>query len=564
MIYSIMFMFGLLVMEESFISAQTSYHVSNKVIISNSGLNITKMTVLLPVPQSNEYQKVSNLSISQGELLDIPNTNDKYFRYLETENCLESGKQKDVFYEFDIILYPLRIDFSKITTIYPYDKNSYNYKRNIGKNGNIIDPTNPNIIRIGDELWEQSTDIIDYARRCYEHVGKNYKYLNPGTGLYPLSELFINGGGDCGNLSSIFISLLRYKNIPARHIVTMRPNGETHVWADFFLEKYGWIPVDVTLKNSNPSGDYFGFCAGDGIVFNQTCNVIVEPEPGRKETLGLLQTYYYWYWYNGGSGTVTLNHTLISQTNQEEESVEVEGISLNKNTLNLNVGEKYQLTAIVNPNNATNKVVNWSSDNHQIVQVNQLGELIALNVGTAIITATTANNGFTAHCQVTVKNKNIPVEKIILNKQQLEMKIGDEFKLEVTIFPENATDKKIVWRSDNEQIVRIDQFGKLQAMQEGVTSVYASTPDGLVYAECIIAIDKQVVSNESLNTGGNEILVNNGYLVISINNKKNTYIYALSGQLIFKQMLAPGLHYIYLNKGCYIVTVGTQKKMIVI
>lgn len=313
-IHSIILLSGLLILGESFLSAQNSYHIINKAILKNSGFDLTKTIVILPVPQSNEYQKVGKLSIPQGELVDIPDTDNKYLRYLEIENCLEKGKQKDIFYEFDITLYHKRIDFSKIKTIYPYNKSSRNYKMNIGKSGNIIDPTNENIIRIGNELWKQSTNSIDYARRCYEYVARNYKYLNPKTGLHPLSELFTKGGGDCGNLSSIFISLLRYKDIPARHVVTMRPDGEVHVWADFYLEKHGWIPVDVTMKNSNPPGDYFGFCAGDGIVFNQACNIVVEPEPGRKETLELLQTYYYWYWYSGGYGEITLTHTLTSQS----------------------------------------------------------------------------------------------------------------------------------------------------------------------------------------------------------------------------------------------------------
>lgn len=564
-IYFLLFLFGLLTIGEAFLSAQTSYHVINKAILRNSGLDITKMIVLLPVPQSNEYQKVGNLSIPQGELLNMSNTNDKYLRYLETENCLESGKQKEIFYEFDITLYPIRIDFSKITTLYPYDKNSYNYKSNTGKSGNIIDPSNPNIIRIGEELWQQSTDIIDYARRCYDHVGRNYKYLNPGTGLHPLSEIFAKGGGDCGNLSSIFISLLRYKDIPARHIVTMRPNGEYHVWADFYLEKHGWIPVDVTLKNSNPSGDYFGFCAGDGIVFNQACNVDVEPEPGRKETLALLQTYYYWYWYKGGSGRVTCNHTLSSRTIQEEELVEVEGVTLDKNQLSMETGDQYQLTATVKPANATNKLVYWNSDNQQIVQVTPQGKLTALKAGNATITATTVNNGFTANCQITVKSKDIPIEKIILNKELLEMEIGDEFKLEATVVPENATNKEILWKSKNEQIVQVDQQGKLRALQEGTTKVYVSTPDGLINVQCTITVKNPAVSNESLNSVEDEnISVKDGCLVVSINNSKITSIYTLSGQLMFKQRLAPGLHSIRLNKGGYIINVGPIKKVIII
>ncbi|UQT32617.1 transglutaminase-like domain-containing protein [Parabacteroides distasonis] len=47
---------------------------------------------------------------------------------------------------------------------------------------------------------------------------------------------------------------MRAKKIPAKHIVTVRPDGSHHVWADFYLERYGWIPVDVNARLVDPRG----------------------------------------------------------------------------------------------------------------------------------------------------------------------------------------------------------------------------------------------------------------------------------------------------------------------
>ncbi|MCX6376098.1 MAG: transglutaminase-like domain-containing protein [Armatimonadetes bacterium] len=180
-----------------------------------------------------------------------------------------------------------------------------------GKSGDYVDPENSTIKAEGDRIWSESAGILEYARRCYEYVAANYRYLNPGTGVHPLSKLFEQGGGDCGNLSSIFISLLRHKGIPARHLVAYRTGGGGHVFADFFLEDYGWIPVDVTSKNSNRSGDYFGKVEGDSdcIILNRKLDLRLQVKDGELGTFGLLQGFFWWYW-GSGTGDMSADYTV--------------------------------------------------------------------------------------------------------------------------------------------------------------------------------------------------------------------------------------------------------------
>ena len=86
----------------------------------------------------------------------------------------------------------------------------------------------------------------------------------------------------------------------------------------------------------------------------------------------------------------------------EQTDVPVTGVSLNTSTLNLIEGGTDTLTATVEPNNATNRNVTWSSDNPSVATVNN-GVVSAVSAGTATITATTADGGFTAACTVTVR-----------------------------------------------------------------------------------------------------------------------------------------------------------------
>lgn len=82
------------------------------------------------------------------------------------------------------------------------------------------------------------------------------------------------------------------------------------------------------------------------------------------------------------------------------EVVAVTGVKLDKTTLTLNTGESAHLTATVSPSNATNKNVTWSSNNSN-VSVSD-GKVTAKTAGSAIVTVTTADSGYTAQCNVTV------------------------------------------------------------------------------------------------------------------------------------------------------------------
>ncbi len=109
------------------------------------------------------------------------------------------------------------------------------------------------------------------------------------------------------------------------------------------------------------------------------------------------------------TGTVTV--TAVTEENGFSDSCEitvvpgtepVTGIALDKEELRLRAGGKYELYATVLPANAADKTVIWSSSDTAVASVEAGGKVTANDVGTAIITAKTADGGFTAVCKVTV------------------------------------------------------------------------------------------------------------------------------------------------------------------
>jgi len=293
------------------VTSQTSYHITNSVVVDNSDYDLTRLIVLIPLPQTNNYQIVSNMTHAGATVLGIPETDDFYARWTNTGLALpRPGESWWFTTEFDITLNALHVNLDQITTIYPYNTTSDIYQWYTGSSGVYVDPDNPTIQAIGDIIWSYSADVLDYAERCYDFVASTYSYLNPNTGLHPVATLLSWGGGDCGNLSSIYISLLRHKDIPSRHVVTIRPDNTYHVWADFYMEGYGWIPVDVTYKMSYPSGDFFGDYDGNGIVVVKEVYVLLEREAGDTYNCVLLQGFDWWLW--GSGSTITADHVVTS------------------------------------------------------------------------------------------------------------------------------------------------------------------------------------------------------------------------------------------------------------
>lgn len=87
------------------------------------------------------------------------------------------------------------------------------------------------------------------------------------------------------------------------------------------------------------------------------------------------------------------------------ETVSVKSVSVDKPTAELVKGGTLTLVSTVEPADASNKNVKWSSSDESVATVSSTGVVTAKSVGTAVITVTTTDGGKTATCTVTVKNK---------------------------------------------------------------------------------------------------------------------------------------------------------------
>lgn len=89
-----------------------------------------------------------------------------------------------------------------------------------------------------------------------------------------------------------------------------------------------------------------------------------------------------------------------NNNNKKDDTIEVSSIKLSKSSLSLKVGENSTLTVTINPSNATDKKVTWSSSNKSVATVDSNGKVVAVGPGTAVITSKVGNK--TVTCTVTV------------------------------------------------------------------------------------------------------------------------------------------------------------------
>ena len=134
------------------------------------------------------------------------------------------------------------------------------------------------------------------------------------------------------------------------------------------------------------------------------------------------------------------------QEQPKPDPVKVSGVSIDKPTLSMTEGETANLTAIVMPENATNKAVAWKSGNSGVADVDASGKVTAVKAGTSDITVTTADGGKTATCKVTVIAKTVPATGLTLNPTGLVFIEGQTKAINATVTPSNTTDE-VTWPS---------------------------------------------------------------------------------------------------------------------
>ena len=89
---------------------------------------------------------------------------------------------------------------------------------------------------------------------------------------------------------------------------------------------------------------------------------------------------------------------------------------------------------------------------------------------------------------VSVETNEVPVTGITISETELDLVIGETYDLDVTVLPEDATNKTVVWSSNNEAVATVDANGNVSALIAGTATITVTTVDGEFTATCTVTV----------------------------------------------------------------------------
>jgi uncharacterized protein YjdB len=217
-------------------------------------------------------------------------------------------------------------------------------------------------------------------------------------------------------------------------------------------------------------------------------------------------------------GTTTITVTTVDGKKTASciitiQKIAVTGVRLTSYSLALNTYETSpsDFYEIVEPENATDGIVKWSSRDPNIATVDESSGLIkAISAGSTIITVTTNEGSFSANCTVTVSNIDVNAISFGSSLTIVGQRTGT---LSPTILPVDATDKSITWASDDINIATVDANGIVTAISAGmaiITATSVSNPN--ITGDYVVTIKPEITGITVINATG-DVYAGDGQLI---------------------------------------------------
>lgn len=201
-------------------------------------------------------------------------------------------------------------------------------------------------------------------------------------------------------------------------------------------------------------------------------------------------------------------------------------LSWDDGAVDLNGGTaEAKIKAKVYPINLPDKKITWKSSDDNIAKIDSGGNITAQNPGKATLTAMLYSQKKSATATLSVRQ---PVTGIFMPTSTITLYTGGEGRLlQTEIFPKNATNQNITWKSKNTKIARVDENGRVKPVGVGMTEITATTEDGGFEAKCFVNVVNSYVDVQTLsvkNTDAMTIKVGdsvNAIVTVSQSNARN-------------------------------------------
>ena len=198
---------------------------------------------------------------------------------------------------------------------------------------------------------------------------------------------------------------------------------------------------------------------------------------------------------------IAMLFSLVScaPSESEDENIEVSSVNLNiTEYFFTDIHDYVQLSTAIHPANADDKTIIWQSSDPEVATVDAMGTVRPVKDGQTLITARSATGTAVAGCEIQV-GLIFPVGGIVMNTNQLNFEdLNDKAQLSYTILPANATNKNVVWSTNNPEVATVDDNGTVSLVGDGQATISVTTEDGGFSASCNVSVNT-VVPMEDVN-----------------------------------------------------------------
>lgn len=196
--------------------------------------------------------------------------------------------------------------------------------------------------------------------------------------------------------------------------------------------------------------------------------------------------YHCSYYIDGYYRTMDFYYDITIKSN----TISVTRIEMTPSSAILEIGETIHLNATAYPTNATNRSLNWTTENYSVASVSNNGLVTARGAGRVWIWArATDGSGAGNYCVVDVKEPT-KVTSIELSKTEATMEVGEVLTLTASILPDNANNKSVNWTSDDTDVATVVD-GIITAVNPGECNITCASTDGSnISAVCHIVVNE--------------------------------------------------------------------------
>ena len=216
--------------------------------------------------------------------------------------------------------------------------------------------------------------------------------------------------------------------------------------------------------------------------------------------------------------TVSVSDANISSTTHVKVVITPTGVEAPETlSLELNGEATKALGAKMTPEDATDVKLAYVSSDESVVTVDESGNVTAVGVGKCTITttivadttATAEDAGVDSEMLVVPENAKAEtkvtvgkaIESIMLDSNEGVLTVGNTHTIKATVFPEDATDKAVTWKSSDESIATVDAEGNVTAKDTGNVTIMAVNSDGDVSADYALTVNKAAAKPATNHSG---------------------------------------------------------------